>query len=101
MSAIRRLGVIADHGSLAAYRDFVISGQDTCAKSLAACAADPDVSPCHVAALAQDLVDWRIDLAWVDGELSGTGLADVPTLDPLAALQGGDLFLAINERRRA
>lgn len=66
MSAVRRSGVIADYGSLEAYRAHVLQGRDECAARLRAAVNSPD----EAGPLVWQLADWEVDLAWVDAELS-------------------------------
>ncbi len=69
MSAVRRQGVIDDHGSLTAYRDYVIRGRDQCALVIdVAREHQPEPGPLHVMELM--LADWECDLRWVDAELA-------------------------------
>ena len=72
MSAVRRQGVIADHGSLEAYRDYVQQGLDETAARLAAkrISAITDMDRAHVGDLRMTLADWKLDLAWIDAELT-------------------------------
>lgn len=72
MSSIRRAGVIADYGSLEAYRTHVIAERDECARGIT---HHLDIWPGYVRdgrvlAMARlELADWKADLAWVDSEL--------------------------------
>ncbi|MCG5246922.1 hypothetical protein LPC10_17450 [Methylorubrum sp. B1-46] len=70
MSAVRRSGVIADHGSLEAYRAYVIKGRE--ASSLAISMTRENETPDQdlITLLEQNVLDWECDLAWVDAELS-------------------------------
>ncbi|MCJ2136856.1 hypothetical protein MKK69_22860 [Methylobacterium sp. J-026] len=72
MSAIRRAGVIAEYGSLEAYRDYVIEGRDNCATRLhrSVIGAMSDMDNARAADLRMALADWKVDLAWVDAELA-------------------------------
>jgi roadblock/LC7 domain-containing protein len=66
MKSIRRLGVEADYGSLAAYRDHVARQHAECATRLRAAVNDTE----QAAALTWALADIGLDLKWLDAELA-------------------------------
>ncbi len=72
MSFVRRMGVIADYGSLENYRSFLTTARANCARVIeikertAATAADIESLEEH----RLNLTDWDINLEWVDAELA-------------------------------
>lgn len=73
MSAIRRMGVIAEHGSLAAYRAYLIEGRDETSRRLvmsSMAVMAEDEFPAYHADLRYQIMDWDVDIAWVDAELA-------------------------------
>lgn len=73
MTSIRARGVIAEHGSLAAYRAFVIEGRDETSRRLvmsSMAVMAEDEFPAYHADLRYQIMDWDADLAWVDAELA-------------------------------
>ncbi|TXN48445.1 hypothetical protein [Methylobacterium sp. WL7] len=72
MSYIRRLGVIAEHGTLEAYRNFVLMGRDAAARKATRhwLSASTDAEHARVEELRMAEIDWRVDLAWVDQEIA-------------------------------
>lgn len=76
MSAIRRAGVIAEHGSLEAYRDYVIEGRYQTSRGLHTWMpmAENELRAYRVD-LRPQIMDWDADLAWVDAELASEAVA--------------------------
>lgn len=72
LESIRRRGVIADFGSLARYREYVIKGADACALKVAETriSAITEMDHANLAGRRAELTDWKLDLAWVDAALA-------------------------------
>jgi hypothetical protein len=84
------MGVIAHHGSLTAYRAFIIAGRDACSTRLARSNVEAmtDRDRARVADTRQELADWKADLAWVDAAIEEE------------AIRHGAETLGINDLRR-
>lgn len=76
MSVIRRMGVNAEYGSLAAYRSYVIEGRRESLNRLHTWVpmAD-DEKPASRADLRAQIADWTSDLEWVDAQIAGDAVA--------------------------
>ncbi len=72
MSYLRRCGVIADYGSLEAYKDFLTTARNNSAAVLGikARTAVTEADHAYVDECRLDLADWEVDLAWVNDELA-------------------------------
>lgn len=72
MNSIRRAGVIADYGSLTAYREHVVQSRSDCLRCLARAEPWDVVGPGGptIAELRRDFADWEADLAWVNAEIA-------------------------------
>lgn len=76
MSAIRRMGVIAEYGSLAAYRAYVIEGRHRTGRQLLPWEEmSDDELAAHRADIRAQIADWDADLAWVDAEIASDAVS--------------------------
>lgn len=72
MSYLRRRGVIADYGSLEAYKAFLTEARNNSAVVLDMNerTAITDADHAYVDECRLDLADWNVDLEWVNAELA-------------------------------
>ncbi|KQT93380.1 hypothetical protein ASG60_08420 [Methylobacterium sp. Leaf469] len=71
LESIRRRGVIAEYGSLANYRTYVVEGRYQTSRSLHLFTPmSEEETRAHHADLRLQIMDWDADLAWVDAALA-------------------------------